>query len=343
MDVAEHKCIGCSATLPFNPKTQKWDCEYCGRSYTLEELDAYEAMQNQKKEKVSSKDMDLYRCPSCGAEVVADDTTSATFCVYCGNTNILKDRLQEEFAPKYIIPFKNTKVDAKAAFKKCTKGKIFAPKEFSDLNNIEKIYGVYIPFWLYDTKVQASLSGTGKDIKSWSSGDYRYTKTDTYSIARKANMEYERVPVDGAKKFADDIMQSIEPFVYTDLEPFNMSYISGFLAEKYDVTEDEAYKVAEERIKNTALEKLKTTGRIYTSMNVMSHEENVEKQNTDYTLLPVWMLNIKYKNKMYPFAMNGQTGKLIGDIPISISKMITFYFILVAILTAIIAIFIYIF
>lgn len=335
MKTGEHKCPSCSATLPFNPVTQKWDCEYCGNSYTIEELEKLEANEKLNNEEEVKKEVDVYRCSSCGAEVIADETTAATFCVYCGNTSILKDKLQGEFKPAAVIPFKRTKEEAKEAFKNCCKGKIFAPKEFASLNNIEKISGVYIPFWLYDCKVTAELAGTGRIIRSWTSGSYRYTKTDTYRVEREANMEYEKVPVDGSVKFDDDIMQSIEPFIYKDLVDFNMSYMSGFLAEKYDVDKDKAYKVADERIRQTAQDTLKNIGKSYTSISISSHNEDVEVEKSDYVLLPVWMLNIKYNGKNYPFAMNGQTGKLIGDVPVKKRKVISFFFILTAIITVV--------
>ena len=323
MSATEHKCPSCNASLPFNPVTQKWDCEYCGSSYSLEELTKEEKNKKLNEEVESTKVVDVYRCNSCGAEVVADDTTASTFCLYCGNTNILKEKMQGKFKPEYIIPFKKIKEQAQKAFKDGCKGKLFMPKGFDSISNIEKITGVYIPFWLFDATVEANMKGTGTKIKTWSDSSYNYTKKDVYSIYRAGHFEVENVPTDGALKFDDTLMQSIEPFNYEDMVDFNMSYMSGFLAEKYNVDEEEASKTAKTRIENTAAEALKEDANLsYTVVSVAEHQEILDMKDTSYALLPVWMLNIKYKGKMYPFAMNGQTGKMVGDVPVDTGKLI---------------------
>lgn len=325
MEVLDHKCPSCSAKLPFNPKTGKWDCEYCGGSYTLEDLEEFEKKQ-EKEESAKKLDVnaDLYECPNCGAKIIADETTTATFCVYCGSINIIKNKLQDEFRPLKIIPFKNTKEQAIEAFKKFKKGKIFAPKDFSNKENIEKITGVYIPFWMYDCSVEGNIDVDAKRIKTWRSGDYRYTKTDIYSVKRAGNMEFEKVPVDGSTKFDDDTMDSLEPFKYDELKSFNMSYLSGFLAEKYDVDKVEASKRAHQRIVTSTIDMLKSTVKGYTTVFVRNHNTKINTKKAEYVLLPVWMLNIKYNDKPYLFAMNGQTGKMVGNIPIDKKKMVLY-------------------
>lgn len=324
MEVLDHKCPACTAKLPFNPTTQKWDCEYCGKSYKLEELEEFEKKQKEQenKHKKSNVNADVYECPNCGAQVITDENTTATFCVYCGSTSIIKNRLTDEFRPVKIIPFKNTKKEAIQAFKKFKKGKIFTPKDFSDEKNIEKLTGVYIPFWIYDCNVEGNINVSAKKIRTWRSGNYRYTKTDKYAVVRAGNMIFEKVPADGSTKFDDNTMDSIEPFNYEDLKDFNMSYLSGFLSEKYDVNKDDAYKRAYERIQNSTIEELKSTIKRYDSVTVTSSNTNVDVSNYQYVLLPVWMLNIKYKDKIHLFAMNGQTGKMVGNIPIDKKKMI---------------------
>ena len=323
MEVLDHKCPACTAKLPFNPTTQMWDCEYCGTSYKLEELEEFERKQNKKESDVkkSNVEADVYECPNCGAKVITDENTTATFCVYCGSTSIIKNRLTDEFRPVKIIPFKNTKKEAIAAFKKFKRGKIFTPKDFSNENNIEKLTGVYIPFWVYDCDVEGNVNVSAKKIKTWRSGNYRYTKTDQYSVVRSGNMAFEKVPVDGSTKFDDNTMDSIEPFNYEGLKEFNMSYLSGFLSEKYDVDKEDAYKRAYERIEKSTIEELKSTIRGYDSITVTGSNTNVNINKAEYILLPVWMLNIKYKDKMHLFAMNGQTGKMVGNIPIDKKKM----------------------
>ena len=319
MGVLDHKCISCGAKLPFNPKTQRWDCEYCGASYSLTELNEKE---NELKKKTKSYKLDSYHCPDCGAQIVADDTTTATFCVYCGNTSIIKDRLKGEFNPSKIIPFKTTKEQAISAFKQMKKGKLYAPKEFSNEENIQKITGVYIPFWVYDCDSSGRLNFNCQKISSWTSGNYTYTKTDYYNVVRGGSMKFDNVPVDGSSKFDDDMMDSIEPFDYKDLKEFDISYLSGFLSENYDVNQEAASTRMKKRVENTMIEEMKNTVRGYTTSLLKNADVNLNISETEYMLLPVWLLNIKYNNKMHLFAMNGQTGKMIGDVPIVKSKVV---------------------
>lgn len=320
MNALDHKCPSCSAKLPFNPETQKWDCEYCGNSYTLEQLDNFKEKQKQVS---NNKELDVYRCPNCNANIIADKNTTATFCIYCGSTSIIKERLVGEFKPSKIIPFKTTKEEAIKAFKDFKKGKIFAPDDFNNEENIQKITGVYIPFWAYNCSAQADLDFNVQNISRWRSGNYRYTKTDFYSVKRAGNMKFDKVPVDGSRKFDDNTMDSIEPFLYEDLKDFNISYLSGFLSEKYDVNIEEASVRAKERISNTVIDEFKSTIKNYNIVSLSNSKIDVNTNESEYILLPVWMLNIKYNEIPYLFAMNGQTGKMIGDIPIDNKKFIT--------------------
>lgn len=325
MNATDHKCPACSASLPFNPETGNWKCEYCGTEYTLEELEEFEAKNRKREERrnrYSAKKMDVdeYSCPNCGAKIITDENTAATFCVYCGSTSIIKNRISDMLEPKFIIPFKTTKSQAIEAFKKCTKGKLFAPKDFAKKEQIEKISGIYIPFWLYDCDADGRIECLGTKTRTWRSGDYRYTKTDTYRVARGGNAKFEKVPVDGSKKFDDDTMDSIEPFNYEELTNFSASYLSGFLAEKYDVDDDEAYERAKLRMTGTIKSELKNQIVGYDTVVTNSEQIDIDNLNTDYVMFPVWLLNIKYKDKMHTFAMNGQTGKMVGNIPVCIPK-----------------------
>lgn len=338
MDVLDHKCPSCNAKLPFNPMTQKWDCEYCGNQFDLEALKKYEDRPNKKKQ----IEADVYSCPNCGAEVVTNKNTSATFCVYCGNTSIIKNRLEEEFKPTYIIPFYTTKEDAIKSFKKFKKGKLFAPEAFNKKENIEKIMGIYVPYWIYDCDVEGRIRATGKKLDSYIRGTTMYIDEHFYSIFRKGSLKVKKIPVDGLSRIDDKIMSNIEPFNYKGLKPFKMSYLSGFFSEKYDINEKQASKTAFERIKPTAVEKLKATIRGYDTVEYIETEIDINTEKLEYVLLPLWILNIEYNHQTCFFAMNGQTGKVVGSIPIDKAKRIKVWiriFLLTAVISSIIALF----
>jgi len=339
MAVADHKCPGCGAPLKFNPKNQKWDCAYCGSSFGIEDLEKNEKKYNEVKAEEASK-LDLYKCPDCGAEIVADENTSATFCVYCKNTAILKNKLVGKFEPDYIIPFQNTMEDATNAFKGICKKRPLSPKFFSDPKNIAEMKGVYIPFWLFECDSNGSITANATNVTSWTSGNKRYTKTDTFLCTRSGNLVFSHIPVDGSKHFDNAIMNSIEPFDYDKMVKFSHSYLSGFLAEKYDLNSDETFDDVKKRAETTTTNLLKGSIKGYSGVVTIKDKEiNVIKTDVKYALLPVWMLNVKYKDKIYPFAMNGCTGKMIGDIPVDKKRTVVIFLIMFVSLFAIFILF----
>ncbi len=323
MKAVNHKCPNCNASLKYNPKSKNWICEYCGGIFSLKDLEKNENKFKNVTEKVkdNSADMDEYYCEDCGAKILADKNTSATFCVYCKNTVLLKNRLTDKFAPVKIIPFTKTKEEAIEGFKKVCKGKLLMPKEFDDPKNIKEITGVYIPFWLYSCDMDYKITGKGNRVSTWSTSDYIYTKTDTYQVERDGQFSFSNIPVDGSTRFNDAIMNSIEPFDYSELVDFNPSYLAGFLSEKYDVEANDAKKICIDRAKESCCDEL--SGDIgYAPFILENKNGEIKDEKTDYVLLPVWMLNVKYKDKLYTFAMNGETGKMIGDIPYSLKKAV---------------------
>ena len=321
----DHKCPGCGGKLVFSPEIGKWKCEYCKSEFDLETLQKHKNASSEENNESNEKEVDTnyveYHCKDCGAKIIADDQTAATFCVYCGNTAILKSKLSGKFAPSKLIPFMKSKDDAINAFKGLSKGRPLMPKFFNDVNNIEKVRGIYIPFWLFSYSSFGEVEATAQRITTWAAGDYMYTKTDTYNVSRKATMKYDRIPVDGSTRFDDDIMNTIEPFDYSKLVDYNHAYLSGFLAEKYDVDDETAKKDALSRAEKTTKDTI--MGSINYTTKIVKSENYVNKlKTTEYVLLPVWMVNVKYRDKMYTFAMNAQSGEFVGNIPVDVKKAI---------------------
>ncbi|MBQ7136971.1 MAG: DNA helicase PriA [Bacilli bacterium] len=318
MSVADYKCPNCSSTLKFNPKTQKWNCEYCNSQFGLNDLNSndlkYQNVEQNKK-------IDIYSCSNCGAEIITDSNTSATFCVYCKSTAIIKNRLVNELEPNKIIPFATTREEAINAFKKMCSKRILVPKAFKDQKNIEEIKGVYIPFWLFDVNCSGSLLYKAQKEDSREDQNYKVITTKYYKVEREGTIYFNNIPVDGSVNFDDAAMNSIEPFDYTGLKDFNYGYLSGFYAEKYGLTDADVGHIAMERAKSSFIDYLDNDINGYTSKTLK--EENIDNRiiNVQYVLLPVWLLNIKYKEEFRTFAMNGQTGKMAGNLPIDKLKM----------------------
>ena len=328
MESVEYKCPNCSADLKFNPATQKLDCEYCLSSFTVDEIKNLCANTENSipEEAVQMKEdfenhTHLYRCKSCGAEIMADDQQTATFCYYCHNPVILAGKMGGDFKPDKIIGFKLTKENAIGNFKKWIGKRWFVPKDFKSEQQLEKLTGLYVPFWVADCNVNADYRAVGKQIRSWTSGSYNYVETKEYRIIRQCNMTTKGIPADGETKIEDLLMEAIEPYDYNELKDFSMSYLSGFYADKYDVDKAQVFPRIRVRANQACQSYIKSTINGYTSVSPSVEQYNIMNTNWSYMMLPVWFMTYNYKGKMYEFAINGQTGKLAGTPPLSKGRL----------------------
>ena len=328
MESVEYKCPNCSADLKFNPTTQKLDCEYCLSSFTVEEVKNVCANTENSipEEAVQMKEdfenhTNLYHCKSCGAEIIADDQQTATFCYYCHNPVILAGKMGGEYKPDKVIGFKIDKNLAESNFKNWVAKRWFVPSDFKSQQQLEKLTGLYVPFWIADCKVNADFRAVGKKVRSWTTGNYRYVETKEYRIIRQCNMTTSGIPADGETKIDDLLMEAIEPYDYKELKDFSMSYLSGFYADKYDVDKAQVFPRIRARSNQACSSYIKGTISGYTSVSPSVEQYNIVNTNWNYTMLPVWFMAYKYKDKVYEFAMNGQTGKLAGTPPLSKGKL----------------------
>ena len=273
-----------------------------------------------------------YNCKNCGAEIITDAQTTATFCVYCGNTAILKNKLSGKFSPTKIIPFKKTMEDATNAFLQLSKGRPLVPKDFTNQKNIEKIRGIYIPFWFHSFKVGGELNFRGETYTHWTVGDTHYTKTKIYDIERAGSAQFESVPVDGSTRFDNALMNTIQPYDYKELIPYNHAYLSGFLAERFDVEGEKTRPEVEPDVIENTRRLFKNSASQYVIKRVTTDTLATEDYKIEYVLLPVYMVNVKYGGKMHTFAMNGQTGEFVGDIPVDKAKAVRIAIILFIVL-----------
>lgn len=261
-----------------------------------------------------------YTCPSCGAGITGDDTMGSTICPYCGNSTIVRGQFEGTLMPDYIIPFKVDKKAAIKAFEEHNKTAPFLPDTFKDKKKIDEMTGVYVPFWMFDCDCDAAITYNASKTISWSDANYNYTKTDHYRLYRNGSVGFANIPVDGSLKADNDYMEALEPYRYEDAVEFNTAFLSGYLADKYDVSAEESIERANERVKNSTIEAFRETAKQYTSVDAESTNISFSEGKIRYSLLPVWMLNIKYNGRMYHFAINGQTGKVVGSYPVDEKK-----------------------
>ncbi len=352
--VTNYQCPACTGPLHYSAKSGKLACDYCGSSFDVAEIEALyarkeaeaaaakqaadakaEAAQAAKAEAAEaaaasggwdtsdlSRDwgaeadgLRVYSCPSCGAELICDQSTAATACPYCGNPAIVPGQFSGALRPDYILPFRLSKDDAVQALRAHYKGKPFLPRSFTSANHIEQIQGVYVPFWLFDGGAEGAASCRASNTNVYETGDYEITETRHYHVVRAGSLAFEKIPVDASSKMPDDHMDSIEPFDYAQLRPFSTTYLPGYLADKYDVTIDDSRDRADTRCRETLAQALRDTVTGYGACVTEREDIALRRGKVHYALLPVWMLSTKWHGQDFLFAMNGQTGKLVGDLP----------------------------
>lgn len=334
MESLVYKCPNCYAELKFSAADQKFNCEYCGSSFTEQEMKEIaaqiDAHADTRPDEEVQTDADfaehtsVYQCSSCGASIMADDTTAATFCYYCHNPVILAGRVSGEFRPSYVLPFQIDRETAIGHFKTWCKKHWFLPKDFLSAAQQEKITGLYVPFWVTDVELNAEMDALGKNVRSWTSGNYHYTETREYAVARKAKVVIHGLPADGASRIDDDLMEAVEPFDYTAVKPFAMQYLSGFYAERYDQDMAAMFPRIQQRAVQASDSVVRATMKNYSSVSVTRSDIKVMSTRWEYMLLPVWFMTYKYRDKVYEFALNGQTAKFVGEPPLSRSRLAGF-------------------
>ncbi|MBQ9663954.1 MAG: hypothetical protein IJV40_12460 [Oscillospiraceae bacterium] len=347
--VTNYQCPSCMGPLRYDGASGKLQCDYCGSSFTTAEIEkiyqekleqaeqaavdaaAAEAEQTGEHDgeewdnsstvwDAERDGMKIYNCPSCGAQMICDQTTAATSCPYCGNPSVVPGQFHGMLKPDYILPFKLSKEEAVESLRKYYRGKSLLPKKFSASNHLEEIKGVYVPFWLFDGKVSADISYKATRVLSARQGNEMVTTTEYYDVRRAGTVRFTRIPADGSRKMPDDLMDSIEPFDYSELKPFSTVYMPGFLADIYDVDDRESFERAQTRSANTTLSVFDSSVSGYSTLTPTRRDVKVQREKTAYALLPVWMLSTKWNGKNLIFAMNGQTGKFIGDLPVSMGR-----------------------
>ena len=228
---------------------------------------------------------------------------------------IMYDNVIKELKPDYVIPFKLDKKAAKEAYYKHLTGKAFIPSVFRQENHIDEIVGLYVPFWVFNIESEADISYDAEKIRVWKSGDTEYTEHKYYKIRRGGTIYFEHVPEDGSVKMDDALMESLEPYDFKDAVSFKSAYLAGYVADRYDVDQDECMKRAKKRIRRSTEDSFRETVNGYYALSTQSSTVNIRDSKTSYAMYPVWLLNTTWKGQKYTFAMNGQSGKIVGDLP----------------------------
>lgn len=326
------KCPNCGGGLIFNPDTQKYKCEYCMSDFALEELEKLEKESKARAEKEENTDGEAgavgYTCPSCGAEIVTDATTAASFCYYCHNPVVMEGRLEGSYHPDYVIPFSIDREKAQGIFEEWIRKKKYVPSDFYSKKQIDSMTGVYFPYWTYSCQVNGALEAEGTKIRVWDAGNLRYTERKIYHISRSGQMEVRHVTRNALQKANGKLAAGVLPFDSGGLKPFQMGYLTGFMAEKRDLEQNVLEANVKQEVTNFAVSSLKNSAEGYSSLQVQQQKAELQNEAWHYSLFPVWTLTYRgpKDGKMYYFALNGQTGKICGEIPVDKRKLAVLFF-----------------
>lgn len=328
----EYKCPCCGGAIRFDASLQKMKCPYCDTEFDVDTLRNYNENAGSAKgddhahwetqagttwQNGETEGLKVYSCGSCGAEIISPETTGASMCPYCGNPIVMTGTFSGTLRPDAVIPFKLDKAAAENSYRAYLKGKRLLPKKFFNENHIDEIQGIYVPFWLFNGVADGDVTYRATKVRKWSDSFYDYTETNYYSLQRQGTVAFSDVPADGSEKMADDLMESIEPYDNSQAADFNTAYLSGFLADKFDVDAEVCEQRADARIKASTEEAFAQTALEYDSVAIEESTIRVKDGKARYLLYPVWLLHTEWKGKPYLFAMNGQTGKFVGDLPLS--------------------------
>ncbi len=325
----EYKCPCCGGAIAFDSTIQKMKCPFCDTEFEMEVLQSYdEELKNEGTDDFtwettaggdwSEGEADGYKayvCKSCGGEIIGDENMAASSCPYCGNPVVVMGNFSGSLKPDFVIPFKLDKEEALKKFKKHLSGKKLLPKAFTQNNHLDEIKGIYVPYWLFDADAEAHMRFKTTQVKEWEDSKYKYKQTNYFSAVRGGNLGFDKVPVDGSSKMDDKLMESLEPYNFKDAVPFQTAYLAGYLADKYDVDAEASVGRANERVKRSIENELTATVTGFDTIELENSVVTLSNGVAKYALYPTWILNTTWKGQKFVFAMNGQTGKFVGNLP----------------------------
>ncbi len=314
-------CPNCGGNLKFDISTQQLGCEHCQT-----QMDPY-AFEDKEKDAIETQEFDvtIFTCPQCGGEILSTDTSAAEFCTFCGASTILYSRLSKEKRPNYIIPFQKTKEDCKKAYSTIMKKALFAPDELKNPKYIDGFRGIYIPYWAFHMEQSGPFQLKGS--KSRRRGDYIYT--DHYALHGEIDAYYKGLSYDASSSFDDTISAKIAPFDVKGMKEFTPTYLSGFYADTADVNAEIYEPNAESIAYNNSIRSIYNE---FPGINIEAPNSvtnlNTTTKAIDRTMFPVWFMSYRNGNRVAYATVNGQTGKVVTDLPIDTKKYVKGSFLL---------------
>ncbi len=299
-----YRCKNCGGNVVYDPKSGHMKCPHCDGTDTQDEI----------------KGESLTMCPNCGAPLNPGEYQAAHRCAHCGIYLIVDERVEGTYTPHVILPFKIDKNQAVESLKESFGKRLFTPSDFMSASTLEKMEGMYVPFFLYNMDGHYHWTGHGKQIRTWRRGNTEYTETKTFYLERDMEVVFDHVPVDASLTMDDALMDLMEPFDYKALKEFQKKYMSGFYGERYSQTKAELEGRAKNKVEPVAESLMQQSLAGYSGLMAQTKDLQLRENEAQYALLPVWVYTYNYHGQSYNFFVNGQTGKVIGHSPFDKGK-----------------------
>lgn len=327
----DKKCPDCGGVMDFDPKTGGLSCPYCGHmeEISIESTGAAE-LALEDADKVENCDWGAEKktvlCKACGAESVYDALEIASVCPFCGSNQVMEAADQKTMAPGGVVPFKISAKQASELFHNWIKKKWFCPKMAKESAKAKNFKGIYLPYWTFDAQTNSQYAGEygiDKTVKGNDGNDK--IETTWYNVRGTHEEFFDDELICATTNHNQSMLRDVEPYDTAENKNYKPEYVAGFAAERYAIGIKEAWQMAKEsigrKLRSNVERKIKTE-------KSADHVRNLQVSSTfskltyKYLLLPVWFSSYKYKEKVYQFMVNGQTGKVSGKTPLSIPKII---------------------
>lgn len=311
-------CPNCGGQLRFSPKSRfRMKCQSCGKYTNARE---YTSELTMKAEDFNTK---VYTCPTCAGEIQLIDNDGMEFCPFCGNQTTMQEHFAKGGAPKYILPFALEKEEAREKYNEQTKKFSFIPNGLDNKENIDKMVGMYVPYFIYEYGINDVVKYSGSH--NHTSGSYYIT--DYANVTVNVEVEDVQVPFDASQTLDDTISQYIEPFPMDTLIEFNPNYLAGFFVENSSVDKDLYAEEANTDAKKFLMGKVLEQGGQYKPNEkektyiFRQIEEKAKPKGVAGAYFPLYFLTTRYGDRVAYSIINGANGKLYMDMPIDKNKM----------------------
>lgn len=330
----DKKCPQCGGVMDFDPATGNLKCPYCDYEETIqvqeevprkaEELDFFEAEHTENQN--WGMNTKTVICNACGAETIYDALQTSAVCPFCGSNQVMDANDQNTMAPGGVVPFSISDEQASASFKKWIRRRWFCPKLAKDSAKPKRFKGIYLPYWTFDSDTFSSYQGEYGITRTYTDSEGEtQSETDWYHTSGTYDEFINDELILASRNHDISILRKLEPFDTENNKTYKPEYIAGFVAERYSLGLKDAWQNAKEAIYRKLKRNITSEIRLeHSADHVRSLVVTTEFHNITYKylLLPVWISNFKYKDKVYQFMVNGQTGKVAGRTPLSIPKII---------------------